>query len=221
MGTFFQFTPEEMFDEEFYNTMYESQMNSVLDIYKPNIGDCVLYDPDNDNIYLLPYKDDGSFQRNNVIGIVVQMNDDGTVDCIMKNYLTTEKQILSAKSFIMSNMRNNNTAGAYMKQLFDRYISKFKNTCNMELVKSLSFYVPNVAQMDYIYQNKNNIYETISKVFSYEKADEFINRLYNGILSTYKSKLYVWLPIKNKKREIKNISEQPYCEFLPWFTISY
>lgn len=222
MGTFFQYTPEEMFDDEFYDCIYENTLNSMLDIYKPQIGDCVIYDPENDNIYLHPYKDDGTFQRNNVIGIVVQMNDDGTVDCIMKNYLTTEKQIISLKSYIVSNVYSNtNAASAYMKQLFDRYNSKFKNTCNMEFVKSLRFYVPNIAQMDYVYSNKEKIYDTISKVFSQEKADEFINRLYNGILSSYKSKLYVWLPIKNKKREIKNISETGYCEFLSWFTISY
>lgn len=221
MGTFFQYTPEEMFNDEFYDTIYENSITSLADLVKPQVGDCVLYDPDNDNIYLLPYKDDGTFQRSNVIGIVVQMNDDGTIDCIMKNYLTTEKQYLSVKSYLVSNIRDNNAACAHMKQLFERYNSKFKNTCNMEFVKSLQFYIPNIAQMDFLYQNKDKLYETISKVFSQEKADEFINRLYNGILSKYNSKLYVWLPIQNKKREIKNISERGYCEFISWFTILY
>lgn len=220
MGTYFQYSPEEMFNDEFYDIISESSYDTMLDFCKPKVGECVLYDPITDNIYFYQYND-STFQKNNVIGIVVQMNDDGTIDCIMKNYLTERKQILDPRSFVMSNMRNSNVASAYMKQLFDRYNSKFKNTCNMEFVKNLRFYVPNIAQMDFLYSNKDNIYETINKVFSQEKADEFINRLYNGVLTTYKSKHYVWLPIKNNKREIKNIHESPCCEFLSWFTISY
>ena len=216
----FLYTAEEF--HELYEEVceWDSMDDMILDIIKPKIGDCVIYDKNLNTIYVKPYLEIDKEQKNSVIGIVIQANDNFTMDCIMKNFISAEKQTINLMTYFRS-MNNTTVLSANMKQLFDRYIQKYKREANMEFVKTINYYIPNVAQLDYIDKNKNIFINTVTNIYDEQTAEQFINRYYNGILSVYKNKMYIWKPNKSTKREILSLQKNPSCEFLPCFTVSY
>ncbi len=108
---------------------------------------------------------------------------------------------------------------AYLCEQFNRYCSKYKRISELDL-SALNFYIPNIAQLDYINKNINTLSELLVNIWSEKRRDEFMNRLYNnGLLSTYKGKYYQWLPSLNNKRQINNFDINHGYELLPMFTV--
>lgn len=218
MGTFFKYEPEEIFNDELYEMINSSVdvFDMINDSITPQFGDCILYNKHKQSIYIRKYIDICKEQEESVIGIVISANND-IIDCVMKNFLTTESQILP----YIYKLRNDNTgASAHFKQLFDRYIQKYQRITNMEFIKSISYYIPNVIQLDYIQQNFEAFTNTIRNIYDEDKVIGFTNVWKNGILTTYNNKLYIWKHTEYK-REIAHIINNPSCNFLPCFTIKY
>ena len=219
MGTFFQYDPDEIFNDELYediNSDYDIH-DDIIKMVIPQVGDCILYNKHTNKIYITKYTDIEKNQESAVIGIVLQENQDNTIDCIMKNFLTTELQHIPIIHIIKG---NNASASAYIKQLFDRYNSKYKRTTNMEFIKTINYYIPTVAQLDYLWNNCDKIISVIEKIYDYDKAITFKNNFYNGILTTYKNKLYIWkINETSGKREIQHLIHAKSCHLLSCFTL--
>lgn len=184
--------------------------------YIPNkFGDLLIYNNKNNRFNTLPMQRCGKENDKTIIGIIVNENKDMSLDVITKNYLTSSK-IIIPYSYYNKTQQN---MSAYLCEQFNRYCSKYKRISELDL-SALNFYIPNIAQLDYINKNINTLSELLVNIWSEKRRDEFINRLYNnGLLSTYKGKYYQWLPSLNNKRQINNFDIYHGYELLPMFTV--
>lgn len=189
--------------------------DDIDSFYIPSkFGDLLIYDNTNNRFNILAQERCGKEQDKSIIGIIVQENPDMSLDVITKNYLTTSKITIP-----LSYYNKLSYIPAYLYKQFERYTTKYKRISELD-ISPIKFYVPNIAQLDYIDQNIETLNNLLCNIWSNERRDDFMNRLYtNGLFSTYKGKYYNWLPVKNKKRLIQNFNIYNGCEFLPMFTI--
>lgn len=198
----------------------DDEFNSVdlFEISKPKIGDLIYYNQVNQKFDILTLS---SFDKSKtddkvIIGIIINFNDDNTIDIITKNFLTSERNIVP-----FNYLGKEQHIGPYLKQLFDRFLNKYQRTSDIDIT-TFKYNIPNIALLDYTEKHINTIYETMRTAWNDDRANDFINRLYdNGVLSIYKGKFYKWLPNKEKKREIKNLESGTTVEFLPVFKLEY
>lgn len=190
--------------------------DDLYDYYIPNkFGDLLIYDNINNRFNTLPMQRCGKENDKSIIGIIVQENKDMSLDVITKNYLTSSK-IIIPYSYYNKTQQN---MSAYLCEQFNRYCSKYKRISELN-ISTLKFYIPNIAQLDYINKNINTLSDLLVNIWSEERKNDFINRLYNnGLLSTYKGKYYQWLPSLNNKRQINNFDIYHGYEILPMFTV--
>lgn len=206
----------------FQDDIFKQKDNSMLSksIINESIsclfGDILIYDVTNQEYKVLS-KIEHIKDESNVIGIVVKdLININETDIILKNYLTTNgipvpMEYIGKEKFIP----------AYLKDLFDRYVSKYVRTSIIDLRK-FKLSVPNIQQLDYINENIEEFELMMIQIWGKEKTSQFFNRLYDhGVFSTYKNKYYQWLPVKNGKRIINNLTPGMCYEFLPIFRYQF
>lgn len=151
-----------------------------------------------------------------IVGIVVQVNDDMTMDVLMKNYLTTEPLLIPYRY-----VQNPSFIPAYLKDMFDRYCNKYQRTSVIDL-SSFRYKIPQIALLDFVNKNLYTLLDIIKTIWGDDRHDQFIERLYkHGLLSQHKGKYYRWIPKINEKRKIENLLGLTRIEFLPVFTLKY
>lgn len=151
-----------------------------------------------------------------IVGIVIQVNDDMTMDVLMKNYLTTESLLIPYRY-----VQNPNFIPAYLKDMFDRYCNKYQRTSVIDL-SSFKYKIPQIALLDFVNKNLYTLLDIIKTIWGNDRHDQFIERLYeHGLLSQHKGKYYRWIPKVNEKRKIENLLGLTRIEFLPVFTLKY
>ena len=211
-----QNTTEQLFDDEFYDLLDESYDTTIYDKLKAKFGDIIIYNIEKQNIDIISGFRCNKENDKKTLGIIIKQNDDMTIDIMMKNYLTTKNIIIPIEYY---NKPNN--MAAYIYQLFNRYCNKFKRISNIN-IDIFNYYIPNIAQMDYIFKNILQLQNILEKCWNEERKNDFITRLFKyGVICQYKNKLYQWIPISNKERKIYNLEcFKPY-ELLPMFTLKY
>lgn len=183
---------------------------------KPKLGDLIVYNYNTQQFDTLSKERCGLENDKAILGIVVNVNDDMTIDILMKTFLTSERLCIPLKY-----ANKVSCIPAYLKDLFDRYCNKYKRESTINL-DSIQYKVPQIALLDYVYKNIHVILSVIESIWGKERADQFINRLYSfGILSQHKGKFYKWLPVIGEKRQILNLDVLNCIEFLPMFTLQY
>lgn len=151
-----------------------------------------------------------------IVGIVVQVNDDMTMDVLMKNYLTTESLLIPYRY-----VKSPSFIPAYLKDMFDRYCNKYQRTSVIDL-SSFRYKVPQIALLDFVDKNLHTLLDVIKTIWGEYREELFLGRLYeHGLLSQHKGKYYRWIPKLNKKRKIENLLALTRIEFLPVFTLQY
>lgn len=212
-------TTEQLFDDDLLTSLNIDDV--FTDIYDNSIkykfGDLLIFDKE-ENVISLFYKNFYNKKIKNyiVLGIIIKENDDSTIDLMLKNFLTANSIIIPINTHnYLNNMYN------YIYQLFERYCNKFKRLSGINS-NIFKFYIPTISQLDYIFKNDEILYKILETIWDTDKLKDFKTRLYNhGIICQYKNKLYQWLPIKDKKRQINNLDILTPYEFLPFFTITY
>lgn len=211
-----QKTTEQLFDDEFYDLLDESYDTTIYDNLKATFGDILIYNTKKQNIDIISRLRCNKEDDKRTLGIIIKENDDMTIDIMMKNYLTTESIIIPIEYY---NKPNN--IAAFVYQLFNRYCNKFKRISNIN-IDMFNFYIPNIAQMDYILQNILQLENILESCWNTDRKEDFIKRLFtNGVICQYKNKLYQWLPVSNKERKIYNLECFKHYELLPLFTLKY
>ena len=183
---------------------------------KPKFGDLVVFNYSNQNFDIIPKDRCGKEDDKAIVGIVVQVNNDMTVDVLMKNYLTSESLLIPYRY-----MQKPTFISAYLKDMFDRYCNKYQRTSVIDLT-IFKYQVPQIALLDFVNKNLTTLVDVIKTIWGEERSIQFTERLYkNGLFSIHKGRYYRWLPVINSKRKIENILALTRVEFLPVFTLQY
>ena len=114
---------------------------------KPVLGDLVVYNYETEQFDTLSKERCGIENDKAIIGIVVNVNEDMTMDVLMKTFLTQEHTRIPLKY-----AKQMSCAPAYLKDLFDRYCNKYKRTSVID-ISNIKYKVPQIALLDYVYKN--------------------------------------------------------------------
>lgn len=183
---------------------------------KPKFGDLVIFNYSNQNFDIIPKDRCGKEDDKAIVGIVVKVNNDMTVDVLMKNYLTSESLLIPYRY-----MEKPTFISAYLKDMFDRYCNKYQRISVIDLT-TFKYQVPQIALLDFVNKNLTTLVDVIKNIWGEERSIQFTERLYkSGLFSIHKGKYYRWLPVINSKRKIENILALTRVEFLPVFTLQY
>lgn len=190
--------------------------NSLYNISKPQFGDLVIYNYESKQFDTMSKERCGIENDKAIVGIVVQVNDDMTMDVLMKNYLTQEPLLIPYRY-----MNSPSFIPAYLKDMFDRYCNKYQRTSVID-INTFKYKIPQIALLDFVNKNLYILIDVIKTIWDEDRSNQFLERLYkHGLLSIHKGKYYRWLPRVNEKRKIENLLALTKIEFLPVFTLKY
>ena len=130
---------------------------------KPKFGDLVVFNYSNQNFDIIPKDRCGKEDDKAIVGIVVQVNNDMTVDVLMKNYLTSESLLIPYRY-----MEKPTFISAYLKDMFDRYCNKYQRTSVIDLT-TFKYQVPQIALLDFVNKNLTTLVDVIKTRWSEEK----------------------------------------------------
>ena len=209
-----------LFDDDIIDLLGTDKDYDMLSIeqecYDFKIGDLLFYNTEKDKI-VIEYNNFYDFNNdtNKIYGIVIKKHHDKTCDITLKNFLSANSIIIPYEYYT----KNVYNYIAYIKQLFERYISKFKSHINIDI---FNFYIPNIAQLDYLLKNIDKFLNVIEKIHGKEKRDDFYERFYtHGLIAQYKNKYYHWIVQENGVRKINNLDVGTPYEILPFFTVKF
>lgn len=187
----------------------------LKDIAEIKYGNVLIYDSEKQKFNCLPFVSQLN-KESNVIGIVIKhFLETNEVDVVLKNYLTS-----NGISVPYNYMGKEKHIPAYLKDLFDRYLSKYIRSSIID-ISSFNFFIPEISQLDYLEQHFDKFEQTLYDIWDKKRADTFLDRFYtNGIFATHKKKCYQWLPVKGGKRQINNLTYNKCYEMLPIFRFS-
>lgn len=181
------------FDETDFSQIDFKDDNDLED--RLNIGDVIYYDPvsfsfsyASENHIISP-----EYLKNwNVImiGIIIDVHSDNTVDILMSGFLMSEPLRLPAMYYHKEKrkyIRN------YAKDMFRRYVSAFFKQCpGYEDLLKLDITMPTLDNLYTIYQNKDTIFDEIRKCSDSNNLKTFLSRLFNNYLyATHKELMYM------------------------------
>ena len=207
-----------LFNDDFYYIMGLSEnQDDLVNIYNHNDNEfcqLFLYNKDKHKDFIgLKYD-----LKENIIcpGIVIKENNN-VYDIIMKNYLTTDPIIISPKY-----INNEKYIYAYVKNIFDRFISKYKREATLG-IQDIYYQIPPIGLLDYILTKIDIFFNTLDFIYNdQDKFENFKNRFYKqGLIGEYKGKYYQWLPKQDNTREILNLKPLKSYNILPAFSIQY
>lgn len=81
----------ETFDDEFYSLCEDIGDVDFFEKAKPTLGDLIVYNYKTQQLDTLPKERCGIENDKAILGIVVNVNDDMTMDVLMKTFLTSER----------------------------------------------------------------------------------------------------------------------------------
>ena len=201
-------------DDIFQDIIDETLEDSIIDIYKLSFGDLLIYNKNKNCLDTLSKQRLDKEKDLKIYGIIIKENNDTTIDLTMKNFLTKNSIIIP---YDYVNKHKNMMPYIYL--LFNRYCNKLKRLLNINI---FNYYIPYIAQLDYIFQNKECFESILQKIWNAEKYDNYIKRFYNnGIICQHKGTYYQWKPIDNYNRKILHLDILTPYEFLPFFTLTY
>ena len=87
----------ETFDDEFYSLFEDIEDVDVFEKIKPTLGDLIVYNYKTQQLDTLNKKRCGIENDKAILGIVVNVNDDMTMDVLMKTFLTSERVCVPLK----------------------------------------------------------------------------------------------------------------------------
>ena len=187
----------------------------LFDVAGIKYGNVLIYDSEKQMFDCIPSIGQMN-KESNVIGIVVKhFLETNEVDVVLKNYLTS-----NGIPVPYTYMGKEKHIPAYLKDLFDRYLSKYVRNSVID-ISSFNFFIPEISQLDYLDQHFDKFEQALYDIWDKERADIFLDRFYtNGIFATHKKKCYQWLPVKDSKRQINNLTYNKCYEMLPIFRFS-
>lgn len=206
-----------LFDDEVFQDIYDESVElSFGDLLKYNFGDLLVYNKNKHCLDIMYKQRQEKDLYNKVIGIIIKQNDDNelTIDIMLKNFLTTNGIIIP-----YTYMDKPKNMIPYIYLLFNRYCNKLKRLSNIN-IDIFNFYIPYIAQLDYIFKNIDILYDVFEKTWDNERLEDFKTRLYDhGVICQHKGKYYQWIPVNNLERQINHLDILKPYEFLPMFTL--
>lgn len=186
----------------------KSMINEALSC---RFGNILIYNPQDSKFRIVSNIE--HVDHDSIIGIVVKdIININEIDIVLKNYLTT-----NGIPVPMGYIGKEKFIPTYLKDLFDRYLSKYVRTSTIDL-SQFKMHIPIIQQLDYINENIDGFKESLLDIWDEDKVSWFFERMYtHGILATYKNKYYQWLPVKGQKRQINNLQPGLCYELLPIF----
>ncbi len=156
--------------------------------------------------------------KENVICPGIVINEHNCIyDVILKNFISSEPICIPMKYF-----NNEKYIYAYVKNIFDRYISKYKREATLG-IQDINYIIPPIGLLDFILQKIDIYFSTMKLIYKNEdKFNKFKDDFYKyGLIGEYKGKYYQWLPKEDNTREIKNLKALKLYNIIPAFTIQY
>lgn len=211
----------------FYDELDESVLEFLSDsddsiqnedgYYSYEIGDVVYYDPldfsfmvaSKDKLIAPQYLKDW---ETIMIGIIIKVNDDNTVNVLMAGFLMADCLRLP---MMYLNKTKKKFIRNYVKDMFRRYVSAFFKQCPgyQDLLK-LDISMPDTDELKTIHANRETLFDNIRLCSDQKSLTKYIHRLYNNYIYAVHNNLIYQMKIDTESDVDIQLPDVRPAEFL-------